>query len=174
MAKIIFDTNIYGRLIKETDFDIKEIQFNLIRDNKIHIYGIDCISEEIVSVSKWKTEKLTEAILELYKLLTQKEYICDSNIKKLAEEYFKLYKKLRGKKKWNMIKKDLYIVACATLKKADIIYSGDRESMDSRHPLGQLIFKVYDRINLFKGYRNPEFKSYDDLRLYIKNNYTKK
>ncbi len=61
------------------------------------------------------------------------------------------------------MKVDFLIVACASIKQIDIIYSGDREAM-SQHKLGKRCIRAYRTINNNHKLKLPIFWKYSDLK----------
>ena len=152
MVGILFDTNIYGFIFEEP----REISLKLTeaikRDRTFIIHNFKVIRDELRKVPK---------ILPLYDSLVCKNPISiTDNIHKIATEYYRKYREFGGmKKKNNNFFNDLKIVACASIKGFDIIYSNDNKSMKNNIEL-----KSYHEVNIKYNYRTPSFYNYNDLR----------
>mgnify|MGYP001558950667 CR=1 FL=1 len=165
MKKVIFDTNIYGNIaIEDTGFDIAK---NLSKNNEIIIYGSDIIEEELQRVPEEKTlrgRKFKEIIHYLYYTIIKYRLKTSPLIDYLAEMYLELYKDKIKKEKikkdnWKNILVDFRIVALASLKNLDVVFSNDDRTMTSN-----LCIKIYKKINKENSLRTPEFLNYLDLK----------
>lgn len=80
-------------------------------------------------------------------------------IDNLANEYYKEYKKMNGIKKITDIIKDFKIVAFASLKNCDLVFSNDERTM--KNPIAKESYKI---VNLRKNIRTPTFFNYEGLK----------
>ncbi|MDI6737049.1 MAG: hypothetical protein QME12_00850 [Nanoarchaeota archaeon] len=167
MLRVIFDTTIYGFIAKENKEDRDKLISSLKSDRGFIIYGFSEIRREIKRVNKWISWGAISTILSLYQTLIASEYQNDPRIECLAKEYFCEYSKLGGKKQWADLRVDLMIVACASIKGMDIIYSGDRETMCSYSRWCWPFIKSYEKVNLQRGLRTPYFLKYKMLKMKV-------
>ena len=154
MLRVIFDTNIYGFLIKEKDD--KEIEKKIINDKNFLVYDYKPIRKEIRDIPKvTKLSKRTRILLlNLYDNITGDHFLKNSiKISSLAKKYYDYYRKLGGIYGWDTsIKIDFMIVSCASFYGIDLVYSGDNKTLLGKHTL-----KAYKHINLKENKRTPEF-----------------
>ncbi len=160
MLRVIFDTNIYGRLASEPDGLTLEER---IRNEKYFIvYGYAPIRQEIRNIPK--SSKLSQRnrmlLLNLYDKITGNHLLPDSiKVNHLAKKYFDYYQQSGGGYSWqSSIKFDFMIVACASIHGLDIIYSADNKTMSNKTAI-----KTYHHINLNEYYRTPHFLKYEEL-----------
>jgi len=162
MIRLLFDTSIYSLLIKEKDYI--EIKDKIISDKEIKIVGFSVIRKELRNIPKGmihQDKKLRPLLLSLYDELTENKTIQKSErIKKLAEKYFMIYKKYKGGFKWSEMENDFKIVACASIHGVDILSSYDSKTM-----LNKTSIKAYREANDSERLRNPEFISYEELKI---------
>jgi len=160
MLKVIFDTNIYGLLLKEKDAD--ELGRKIIEDKEFIVYGYNPIRKEIRDIPKvTKLSKKTRILLlSLYDRITGNHFLEHSlKITNLARKYYNYYRNLGGIYGWDTsIRIDFMIVACASFYGLDIIYSADNKTLLGKHAL-----KSYKHINLKENLRTPNFLEYSDL-----------
>ena len=121
-------------------------------DKQFIIHNFKIIRDELRKAPK---------ILPLYDGLVSKNVITINNhIEKLANEYFKEYQKQGGIQKKNMnFMNDLRIVACASIKGFNLVFSDDEKSMHK-----SLAKETYESVNLKYNYRTPTFYHYNDLK----------
>lgn len=165
MKRVILDTNIYGKIIREGDVD-------LIADHAgksgIAVYGCDVIRKEMRKMSKDKIEyiknkgkRLRPLILGLYRLLVKpaREITATGEMKEMAEAYFVSYRTAGGPVSREKIITDFVIVAAATKKALDIVYSDDTSTM-----LSPEAKKAYNIVNSIRGESTPKFRSYGEFK----------
>lgn len=130
---------------------------NLVRDKNIFVINFRVVRDELRKYKK---------TLKVYENIAKGKKIQDSKqIDDLANEYFKEYRKNKGGTGERKMRRDFKIVACASMKNCDIVYSEDNSTMKCEKAL-----KSYKIINSIYNYRTPEFKSYKDLRrIYLAN-----
>jgi hypothetical protein len=149
MIHVLFDTNIYGLLIKDPKH--LELAHRIAGDKSLMIHNLRLIRNELRGIPK---------ILPLYDRLVTKNVILDTTeIDELALKYFDQYKAEGGRQGKKKMLNDFKIVACASLKRFDLIFTEDRKTL--QHPLA---VKVYRIVNLRRNLRTPQFYSYRDLR----------
>ena len=162
MLKVIFDTNIYGHLLKEPD--AIELEKKITNDKEFKVYGYKPIRKEIQNIPKvTKLSKQTRVLLlSLYDRITGKHFLEHSiAITHLAKKYYDYYRNLGGIYGWHTsIRIDFMIVACASFRGLDIVYSADNKTLFNRTSL-----KSYQHINLKENLRTPNLLKYSDLKL---------
>ncbi|MBA3064577.1 hypothetical protein FP803_04020 [Candidatus Woesearchaeota archaeon] len=160
MLKVIFDTNIYGLLLKEKDAD--ELGRKIIEDKEFIVYGYNPIRKEIRDIPKaTKLSKKTRILLlSLYDRITGDHFLEHSlKITNLARKYYDYYRNLGGIYGWDTsIRIDFMKVACASFYGLDIIYSADNKTLLGKHAL-----KSYKHINIKENLRTPNLLEYSDL-----------
>jgi len=151
MVGTLLDTNVYGEIVEDKE-NTEKIVEAIKRDSNFIIHNFKVIRDELRKMNK---------ILPLYDALTTNRIIMiESSIEKVAELYFKEYKKIGGiQKKTPNFMNDLRIVACASIKNFNIIYSNDKRTMQQDKTIN-----AYKKINLIFNYRTPTFYSYKDLK----------
>ncbi len=160
MLRIILDTNIYGFLIKEKNID--DLNKKLKENKDLKIFGYKVIKEELRDVPKKQKlgdHKLRTLLINLYSDLIKEQYGRSTEIKKLAEEYYKEFKRLGGKRAFGDLKNDFEIVACASIHDLDIIISDDEKTLK-----GRIALRCYENINLKNHLKVPNFYGYEDLK----------
>ncbi len=152
MVGVLFDTNIYGFLIKEPREILAKLTNSIIDDKTFIIHNFKIIRDEL---------RKAPNILPLYDSLVTNNIISVSDlIEKIAKEYYDEYKRLGGmRSKNNNFMNDLKIVACASAKNFNLIYSEDKNSMWNSFSV-----QVYKNVNLKYNYRTPTFYSYSELK----------
>jgi hypothetical protein len=151
MLRVIFDTNIYGKLIEEHDFE--QITTKIKEDNNFKVYGFQVIRKELRNTPK--TSKLGKfskrnLLLNLYDGITGGRYLKDSlQIHRLAMKFYNAYREFGGIQNWNKsnIDIDFTIVACASFYELNIVVSDDSKTMISKSAL-----KAYKRICVKEGH----------------------
>ena len=160
MLRVIFDTNIYGLLLKEKD--VVEIEREIIEDKEFIVYGYKPIRKEIRDIPKVTklSKKTRNLLLSLYDRITGNHFLEHSiKITTLAKKYYDSYRNLGGIYGWDTtIRVDFMIVACASFCGLDVVYSADSKTLLGKHAL-----KSYKHINLKENLRTPNFLKYQDL-----------
>ncbi len=161
MKRIILDTNIYGRIVeKKEEEEVKEL---VEKHPEIIIYGYDIIRKELRDTSKRvriERRSLRLILLGIYDKLTQKHtFYTTSAINRLADDYYKTYKELGGKRPLKEMQNDFLIVACASIHELDIVVSEDNKTM-----LVDDAIKSYRIVNGLQKYRTPKFINYLKFR----------
>ncbi|MDO8642854.1 MAG: hypothetical protein Q7R76_04710 [Candidatus Woesearchaeota archaeon] len=161
--KTIFDTNIYGELLSKSEYvDLIE---KIRSDGGLVVFGFREIRKELKDTPKDKAthddSQLRIALLVLYDKLvkSERDLLVTPEIEKLAIDYHKEYQKLGGITSLNILKRDFLIVACASIKNMDIVYSDDNSTM-----LSKLSIESYTAINSRENLRSPNFLNFKDLR----------
>ena len=169
MKKIIFDTSVYGELIK--DIEIADIIAKHIPKEFV-IYGNKIIRDELRDTSKKikignKSKRIL--LLGLYDSFVRKDHHnlkYNKLIETLAQDYFNEYKKQKGGFSSKSINNDFIIIATATIYQMDIVVSKDKKSM-----LGDKAIKSYEIINKSYGLKDPKFELYNSFKNKIKRFY---
>jgi hypothetical protein len=147
---VIIDSSTYGNIAKDKA-NAKLIIEKISRDPNFLVHNFKVIRDEL---------RRAPSILPIYDRIVASTIIDDSNqIKRIAEEYFKEYKKNGGGVGKKKIFNDFKIVACASLKKFDLIVSDDERTMKSSKAIS-----AYKEINFNHSLRTPYFFSYKDLK----------
>ncbi|MEW6063455.1 MAG: PIN domain-containing protein [Nanoarchaeota archaeon] len=163
MKRLLLDTNIYGELVIDQNFEaiIKKIKTS----DSIRIYGSKVIRDELRNTPKsMKIGKrsLRMLLLTVYDLISKNTYSIDKQIYDLAEQYFLAYKSFGGIKDKKSILKDFLIVSCATLNNLDIVVSEDEKSM-----LSEISIKAYYLVNSIIKKKTPKFINYGDFKRWL-------
>ncbi len=167
MRRVLFDTNIYGRIVEN-----KDLRFVAkTSEGLIKICGSVIVNKELrgyegkaVLEFEGKTRKLKSLLFEAYyELVKDHIYPVDANVERLAEGYFVAYKKFGGKKERSQIFNDFLIVATASLHRLEIIYSDDSKTMKSLEAKD-----AYELVNSMNDLAPPNFKSYEELKKELK------
>lgn len=152
----MFDTNIYGFLIKEPKIDI--IEPKLIHNKNLVIYGCAIIRKELRAAN----DSVRILLLELYDHITRsRDLDISDKAKKIANEYY-LEAKVIGKEKikeWNELENDLLIIAIASINDLDIVFSADKKTM-----FGEYTITAYQIVNLRNNLRSPNLLPYETLK----------
>ena len=150
MANVIFDTNVYGKIIEDKDSE-RLIEF-IIRKDSFIIHNFKIIRDEL--------RKAPKLALAVYDRLVKTHMNQDTReIDHLADAYHDEYKKMNGVKKKTDIITDFKIVAFASLKNCDLIFSDDEKTM--KHPIAKEAYKI---LNLRKNIRTLTFYNYSGLK----------
>ena len=160
MLRVIFDTNIYGFLLKEKDAE--KIEKKIKDDKEFVVYGYSPIRKEIRDIPKITklSKKARSLMLSLYDRITENHFLENSiKITALARKYCDYYRNLGGIYGWDTsIRIDFMIVACASFHGLDVVYSADSKTL-----LGKYSLKAYKHINIKENLRTPNFFKYEDL-----------
>ena len=103
MLRIIFDTNIYGKIADEKDFETIATKIKI--DSDFKVYGFELIRKELRDIPK--TEKLgrlskRNLLLNLYDGITSGRYLKDSlQIHKIAMKFYNAYREFGGIRNWD-------------------------------------------------------------------------
>ncbi len=164
MLRVIFDTNIYGLLIKEQKVDI--VRQKIVEDKDFVVYGFKPIRKELRDTPKHERLgklKKRNLLLSLYDELTKGRYLNDSiQINRLALKFYNAYREFGGIRNWKdtNIDVDFTIVACASLYKLDVVVSDDSKTLLSKPAM-----KSYRHIAVKEGVWHPNFWKYSDLKV---------
>ena len=163
MLRVIFDTNIYGLLVKEVKIGL--ITKKILDDLDFVIYGFKPIRKELRDTPKnERLGKLNKRnyLLSLYDELTKGRYLKESiKMNNLALKFYNAYRAFGGIRNWKdtNIDVDFTIVACASYYKLDIVVSDDSSTM-----LSKPARKAYKHITFKEGMWHPNFWKYSDLK----------
>ncbi len=148
--EVIIDSSTFGNIAKDKP-NAKLITEKIARDQNFRVHNFRVIRNEL---------RRAPSLLPIYDNIVTSTIIEDSNqIKKLADEYFKEYRKNGGGVGKKKIFNDLKIVACASLKKFDLIVSDDKRTMKSPKAIS-----AYNEVNFNHEIRTPYFFSYANLK----------
>jgi hypothetical protein len=151
MVNVIIDSCTYGNIIKDKK-DGEKVAEGIIKDEQFIVCNFKVIRDELRNAPK--------QVLTIYDQIVSSNIIQDSKeISGLAEEYYKEYRKNGGGKGKTNIIKDFKIVACASIKNCDLVFSDDNSTMKCKNALNS-----YKTINLKFNHRTPTFYSYSDLK----------
>lgn len=165
MKRLLLDTNIYGEMVVDRDlFKLKEAHK---QKKELVIYGLRLIRNELRATSKNKDHlgrNLRVALLSLYdEFVAEHELrVEEEELIKIARKYYEIYWELGGHKAKEILLNDYLIVACAAMKKMDIVVSNDEASM-----LSELSLKAYQIVNELLELKNPQFINYKELKSLI-------
>ena len=165
MKRVIFDTNIYGIIVIDTQRD--KVRNKIEKEKAAVVYGFQLIRKELRETPRSirvQGENLRNYLLRIYDELTKNHELkflneCDN----LADSYFVVYKELKGFASKNEILKDFLIFACASLNSLDIVVSNDKKTMLSEQAL-----KSYKIVNQIKNIRMPRFLDYEEFKKELK------
>lgn len=160
MLRVIFDTNIYGHLVKEPDW--RNIEEKIKEDKDFIVYNYPLIRKEIrnIPTDNKLSKRARVLLLSLYDSITGKHFLEHSiAITNLAKKYYNSYCNLGGIYNWETnIQVDFMIVACASFNGLDVVYSGDIKTLG-----GKIAKKSYRHINIKESLRTPDFFKYEEL-----------
>ena len=161
MVRVLFDSNIYGLLV--LDDDGLNIIRKILEKEGFIIHDFSLIRKELRDTpqnKKLKSYSLRIKLLQIYDRIVKGAVINeDKHMNNLAEDYFKEYQKLGGMVGRRKIINDFKIVACASIKRMDIIYSEDRHSLKSENAV-----KAYNIVNFRFNLRTPNLIDYHTLK----------
>ncbi len=158
MKRLLLDTNIYGELIFDKDF--LKLEDGL--KNKFVVHGFRVIRDELRDTpksSQVQGQKLRLGLLHVYDEVIKKEYSLTEEMKKLSEDYYKIYHQLGSIHPYDKMCNDFLIVACATLNQIDLVVSEDNKTLLVENSL-----KAYETVNRRINKRTPTFLGYLKLR----------
>ena len=164
VLRVIFDTNIFGKLIEEERF--QEVSIKIRDDENFVVYGFQPIRKELRDTPKTsKLGKLSRRnlLLSLYDDITKRKYLKDAlQIHQLAMKFYNTYRNFGGVYNWKKtnIDVDFTIVACGSFYKLDLVISDDQRTLLSKPAL-----KAYRHICVKEGLWQPNFWKYSDLRV---------
>jgi len=164
MLRVIFDTNIYGKLIEEEKFE--SISTKIKDDKDFKVYGFQAIRKELRDTprnSRLGRLSRRNLLLGLYDELTKGRYLKDSlKINELALRFYNAYRQFGGIRNWKEtnVDIDLTLVACASLYRLDIVISDDQKTLLSKPAI-----KAYKHICIKEGIWHPNLWKYSDLRI---------
>lgn len=150
MSNVIIDSCTYGKIVKDRDWEF--LVEKIIKDKKFIVFNFRVIRDEL--------RKAPKPILRIYDQIVSTNMIQENKqISNLADEYYKQYKINGGGKGKKKIINDFKIVACASIKNCDLLFSDDDSTLKCKNAL-----ESYRIINLKKNYRTPTFYSITDLK----------
>lgn len=161
MKRLLPDTNIYGELILDKDYERLK---NKIQSSCV-IHGFEVVRSELRDVPKQVVldgKKLRISLLHIYDELIKKSYPLTPEIEELSSQYFKEYKALGGSQAYDKLHNDFCVVACATIHQIDIVVSEDNKSM-----LVENALRAYNLINSKEKRRTPGFLGYLEFKRWL-------
>ncbi len=174
MKRVIFDTNIYGRIVENAELAFVASSI----DNFLVNYGSVVVKRELKGYEggrtvqyEGKVRKFRALLLEAYDILTRKTYEVDERTARLAEEYFMVYVRLGGKKLRGELLNDFHVVATASIHSLEVVYTEEKEGAKGgtagtmRSPEA---LKAYEIVNELNKLNSPQFKSYKELKATLK------
>jgi hypothetical protein len=163
MLRVVFDTNIYGKLAIEDDID--KIGKLIAEDSRFIVYGFQPIRKELRQIPKYlKLGNVNQRCFSLtvYDLLTKNKQVKETQkMKDLAKKIYQTYRQKGGIKNWEKtnIDKDFLIMACAMIKEIDVIVSDNLKTLFSI-PAKQ----AYEQVAPKQQLKIPRFWTYSELR----------
>lgn len=174
MKRVIFDTNIYGRIIENGELSFVSGGISGVLIN----YGSVVVKRELkgyegkrVVLHEGKARKFRALLLEAYDALVKATYEVDEKTDGLAEECFVAYEKLGGKRSRGEILNDFLVVATAVIHKLEIVYTEEKEGKEAssaRTMRSPEALKAYEIVNALNSLELPFFKSYQELKATLK------
>ena len=164
MKRIMLDTSVYGRLVKEEEV-LKKIS-SRCKTHEFVIYGTPIIRQELRATPKaavYGVKKLRIMLLNVYDSFITKE---NQNLKfnklieALSEDYFLEYRKNKGSLSNDAMRNDFIIIATATIYQLDVVISDDERTM-----LSEKAIDSYTHVNKKYGLKDPAFKKYTQFKI---------
>lgn len=163
MERIMFDTSVYGKLVKEEDV-LDKIN-SRCKTHEFVIYGAPLIRQELRATPKttlYGAKKLRILLLNVYdSFITKENQILKFNklIETLSGDYFSEYRKNKGNLSNEAMRNDFIIIATATIYQLDVVVSDDEATM-----LSEKAVNSYMHVNKKYGLRDPKFKKYGEFK----------
>ena len=149
MVVVLLDTNIYGKLFDDPVGE--ELAERIRRDNTFTILNFRLIRNELRGIPK---------ILPLYDQLAAHRIILEAKqMNDLARAFFQEYRAMGGRQGQKRMMTDFKIIACASLKGCDIVYSDDEKTL--KHKSAREAYEIVDSKN---NLRPPNLLSYSTLK----------
>ena len=150
MANVIIDSCTYGKITKDPSWEL--LVENIIKDKSFIVFNFKVIRDEL--------RKAPSQVLRIYDQMVSTNIIQETKqMVQLAQEYYKEYKKNGGNVGKKKILNDFKIVACASIKNCDLLFSDDENTLKCKKALD-----AYRTVNLKKNYRTPTFYNLLDLK----------
>jgi hypothetical protein len=163
MLRVIFDTNVYGKLILEEGAAL--IKNLILEDPEFVIYGFRPIRNELRDTPRGEhLGRLSKRnlLLALYDALTKGRYLKESiRVNQIALKFYNAYRQFGGIRSWREtnISVDFTIVACASIYSLDIVVSDDSSTLLSKPAI-----KAYKHVTAKEAICHPSFWKYSDLK----------
>ncbi len=164
MIPVLFDTNIYGKVVADPN---KAEVIRRIGTSRLSVLNFSLIRQELRRTAKGKTHRRTAKLRPL--LLTTYDQIVIANaigisreVAHLADAYHVEYRQLRGHVGKKKIINDLRIIACASLHQCDLVASDDSHMMKTSK-----VLTACHVVNARRGLKSPRFITYDGLKRLI-------
>jgi hypothetical protein len=150
MANVIIDSSTFGKIIKDRQWE--SLVRSIIQDRNFIVFNFRIIREEL--------RKAPKQVLRIYDQIVSTNMINETKeMTNLANEYYVEYKKNGGGKGKKNIINDFKIVACASIKNCDLLFSEDEGSLKCKNALS-----AYRLVNLKRNYRTPTFYNLLELK----------
>lgn len=160
MERVLLDSSIYGKIIENRQEDIirKAIDKDVLKGVFV-IYGCNVVRKELRDTPRnirVGGSQLRVTLLTLFDFLVKSHsFNINQEMRELAYHYYRIYRKIGGKRNENDIINDFLIVAGATTKRLDVVYSEDNKTMVSDKAV-----EAYKLVNEIKKLRTPNFENY--------------
>ena len=154
MNRIMLDTSVYGKLVKEEDV-LDKIN-KRCKTHEFMIYGTHLIRQELRATPRTvlhRSKKLRILLLNTYDSFIIKE---NQNLKfnklieTLSEDYFLEYRKNKGNLSNEAMRNDFQL---------NVVVSDDEATM-----LSDKAIKSYAHVNKIYGMKDPQFKKYGEFK----------
>ncbi len=164
MRRIIFDTNIYGLIVKNNEEEkIKE----LIKKANAIVYGCSVVRNELrdtptelKQITAYGIRSLRIMLLNLYdSMITKHELSINEKTEELVQKYLVRFKELTGQKVLDHLYNDFLLVAVASLNDLDLVISNDHRTLLSIDGV-----RAYDFVNAEEGLHKMHIVTYDELK----------
>ena len=150
MANVIIGSCTYGKITKDPKWDI--LVESLMKDKSFVVFNFKIIRDEL--------RKAPSQVLRVYDQIVSTNMIPETKqMDSLAQEYYIEYKNNGGNVGKKKILNDFKIVACASIKNCDLLFSDDERTLKSKNSL-----EAYKTVNLRRNYRTPTFYNLTDLK----------
>ena len=164
MIPVIFDTNVYGRIVFDPD---NERVTRMIAESHLSVLTFRLIRDELRQTARRKTirpgKKLRPTLLTTYDQIVSRSMLMPTKeIERQANEYYVEYRRIGGGVGKKRIINDLKIVACASLNRCDMIVSDDGHLMR-----GSKLLSAIRIVDGKRARRSPNFIGYKELRRII-------
>jgi predicted nucleic acid-binding protein len=168
MKRVLLDTNIYGKMVETGNYEIiSKLGKHTFLSIGLVIYGADVIRKELRATSKnlrQKGKKIRPLLLTLYDSIISGHNIEETpKMGTLAAHYFRAYKEFEGSVGNEEIFNDFLIVAMASVKGLDVVYSEDSRTLASEKAR-----KAYRVVNGIYGLKTPNLEPYAEFMREIK------
>ena len=167
--RLLLDTCIYGEMI--IDEDIERLKEKCHIKKSLAIYGLFLIRKELRATSKTKSymgRKLRLDLLSLYDGVVKERIlnIEERKVRAVAKKYYEAYRQFGGNHTEREVLADFFIVACAALKRMDLVVSNDHATL-----LSDSSIKAYSLVNTTLQLHHPDFIDYKKFKAFLLQEY---